>query len=181
MPDDDEQQKPPPGADDGDDDGDDDAGGDGTDWKAEAAKYRKQARENKRDADRLGEKARKFDELEAKNKTETEKLSDAQRAAEERATTAERELARARVALRKGLTEAQARRLVGDSEEELEADADEYLKDIKPADDDEGEESPPSRRPTERLRPGTRSRAVPEETDPAKLSAAIRERRGGRI
>lgn len=183
MPDDDDRKNPPTGdpPDDGDDGDDGDAGGDSTDWAAEARKWRKQARENKRDADRLGEKARKFDELEEKNKTETEKLSDAHRKAEERATAAERELARARIALRKGLTEAQAKRLVGDTEEELEADADEYLKDLKPAGDDDGDESPPSRRPTERLRPGTRSRAEPEETDPAKLAARIKERAGGRI
>lgn len=43
------------------------------------------------------------------------------------------ELARLRVALRKGLTEKQAARLSGTTEEELEADADEYLAEVKPA------------------------------------------------
>lgn len=41
------------------------------------------------------------------------------------------------VALEKGLTKVQAKRLVGDTLEELLADADEYLKDVKPAGDEE--------------------------------------------
>lgn len=47
------------------------------------------------------------------------------------------------VALEKGLTKAQAKRLQGNTKEELEADADDYLKDVKPAGDPDDETEPP--------------------------------------
>ncbi len=86
--------------------------------KAELAKFRK-AESDKADAD----------------KTEAEKRA----AAEQRAADAELRATRLEVAHEKGLTPAQAKRLVGATREELEADADEVLRDfpvtsaVKPA------------------------------------------------
>jgi hypothetical protein len=92
--------------------------------------------------------------------------------AERTAQSAQREAARLRVALKKNLTETQARRLVGDTEEELEADADELLASFK--NDDDGDREP-LRRPRERLRPGSRtsSDSDDDENDPAKLAALV--------
>lgn len=75
----------------------------------ELAKYRK-AEQEKADADR----------------TEAEKRA----AAEQRAVDAELRATRLEVAHEKGLTPAQAKRLVGTTREELEADADEVLRDF---------------------------------------------------
>lgn len=96
--------------------------------RKEAAGYRTKVRE-------LEPLASKAKELEDAGRTELEKLT-------ARAETAERErsesLSRAlrlEVAFDKGLTPAQAKRLVGGTREELEADADEILRDfpaIKP-------------------------------------------------
>lgn len=135
--------------------------------KREAAKYS--------DYDDLKAKAVKFAELEEKDKTETQKLTDANRSLEERARKAEIDLCRYRVAMRKGLTETQARRLVGASEEELETDADDLVAafaNTSPT-DPEPPAVPAGSRPKEKLRPGTVPDAEPEETDPAKLAATI--------
>lgn len=117
--------------------------------------------------------AKRAQELEDAQKTETQKLADANRALEDRAKKAELETGRLRVALRKGLTETQVKRLLGSTEEELEADADELLAAFKPG---EAETPPPPAtggRPKEKLRPGAVPDAEPEETDPAKLAAAV--------
>jgi hypothetical protein len=114
--------------------------------------------------------AKRAQELEDAQKTETQKLADANRSLEERAKTAELEACRMRVALRKGLTEGQMKRLFGTTEEELAADADELLEEFKGA---QPETPPAGGRPKERLRPGAVPDAEPEETDPAKLAAAI--------
>lgn len=99
----------------------------------------------------------KLKELEDRDKSDAEKLSETNRSLEERARKAEIDACRMRVGLRKGLTEAQVRRLIGDTEEELEAGAADLLDSFKTA------EPTSSARPRERLRPG----AVPDaEPDP---------------
>lgn len=121
-----------------------------------AAKLHKANQEAKALRTRLKDaeaKASKFDELEESNKTEAQKLADQATEAGKRAEVAEREVMRLRVAARKGLTEAQAKRLVGDSEDDLEADADDLLASFKPAEEQDDEERPPGR-PREALRPG---------------------------
>lgn len=101
----------------------------------------------------------KLKELEDRDKSDAEKLSEANRTLEERARRAEIDACRMRVGLRKGLTEAQVKRLIGESEEELEADAADLLESFKAAEPP----APSSARPKERLRPG----AVPDaEPDP---------------
>lgn len=131
--------------------------------KAEVEKWKGLARKHEQTAKSNAAAARKLVELEEADKSELQRAQDAAKAAEERAKAAELNLARANVALRKNLTEAQAKRLQGTSEEELEADADDLLALLKPANDDEREpDMGLPRRPQERLRPGARPQAEPE-------------------
>lgn len=131
---------------------------------SEAANLRKRLRE-------LEPLAAKAKELEDANKTEAEKLTDRATAAEKKATDAEGELMRLRVAIDKGLTPKQAARLVGTTEEELEADADELLESFG------GTKKPASKvtgKPRENLRGGSDPDEPIEETDPRKLARLIR-------
>lgn len=105
-------------------------------------------------------------ELEDGSKSETEKLTETNRSLEQRAVTAEADALRLRIALRRGLSEVQAKRLVGSTEEELDADAEELLASFKTPD-------APGGRPREHLRPGAVPDAEPVETDPAKLAALV--------
>jgi hypothetical protein len=135
----------------------------------EAANLRKRLKE-------LEPLAKKAKELEDAQKSESEKLTEAKSTAEKQAAEAAQEAARLRVALKKGLTETQAKRLVGDSEEELETDADELLASFKPAEEEKEEKESPEdtrRRPKEKLRPGAVKSADPEETDPRKLAEGL--------
>lgn len=126
--------------------------------------------------------------LEDKDKSETQKAADERVAAEKRAEKAEAELLRITVGSTKGLTPAQARRLVGTTKEELEADADDLLKSFKPNDDagdggdkggDKGDKKDPAgtgSRPTERLAGGSDPTGDVEESDPRKLAEQIPRR-----
>lgn len=91
--------------------------------RQEAAKYRVQAKDN-------AEKAQQFDALQEQQKTEQQRLEERAAAAEKTAQDSATEASRLRVALDKGLTPSQAKRLVGTTEEELAADADELLADL---------------------------------------------------
>lgn len=95
------------------------------DWKAESRKWESRAKENL-------EKAKQYDALEEAKKTEQQRLEERAAKAEQDHQAAQTEAARLRVALEKGLTPAQAKRLVGTTEEELSADADELLADLQP-------------------------------------------------
>lgn len=122
-------------------------------------------------------------DFEDAKKTEQERLTDRASDLEKQLTDAERNAARYEIALEKGLTKSQAKRLVGSTREELEADADELLADLgvttEDPEDAEGEKPAPSRRPRERLRPGAAPDAEPEETDPAKLAEAVQKAKYG--
>jgi hypothetical protein len=124
------------------------------------------------------EKASKLDELEEAKKSDIDKAKDTAKQLEERASKAEGEALRLRVAMRKGLTDAQAKRLMGATEEELEADADELLATFKTGDStgDDKDKGPGSRRPHERLRGGGGPTPEPEETDPRKLAEKVPRR-----
>ena len=103
------------------------------------------------DYDDLRRKAEQLAEIENASKTETEKLReelDQIRAAHAEATA---KAIRAEVAISKGLTAAQAKRLVGSTLDELEADADEILE----AFPTQTSSKPPSERPSPDLRGGT--------------------------
>ncbi len=126
------------------------------------------------------ESRRKLKEIEDRDKSDGEKLTDRLTAAEKRAEAAEARALRLEVAASKGLTPGQAKRLAGNTQEELEADADELLADFAPAaagggDDDEQKPRPISR-PQERLRGGGAPAEEPEETDPRKLADLIARR-----
>ena len=117
----------------------------------------------------------KVKDFEDASKSEQEKLTERASELEKNLTTAEANAARFEIALEKGLTKSQAKRLVGSTREELEADADELLADLGLDD----EKPAPSRRPKERLRPGAAPEAEPEEADPAKLADAVQRAKYG--
>lgn len=131
------------------------------DFGDDVAKWKAFARKHEADAKKNAEAAKKLKEIEDSKKSDLEKLTEKQTAAEQRAVEAELKALRLEVAAEKGLTPAQAKRLQGTTKEELEADADELLESFKPADDDA-----PSglRRPRERLRSGSRASAEPEKS-----------------
>lgn len=89
----------------------------------------------------LKTKAEKFDELDQASKTEQERLTERLAASEARAAELEGRALRLEVASENGLTPAQAKRLVGSTREELEADAKELLATFTPSksDDDSSE------------------------------------------
>lgn len=78
----------------------------------------------------LKTKAAEHDKTVEAQKTEAQKLTDRAAAAEAKAIKAERDALVAQTALDKGLTSSQAKRLVGNTKDELTADADELLKDL---------------------------------------------------
>lgn len=159
--------------------------GDGIDWKAEARKWERRAKENM-------EAARRLREAEEAEKTELQKMAERAEAAEKRAAEAEGRLLRLEVAQAKGLTAAQARRLQGATREELEADADDLLAafgakkdEPKEGDGDEGEAKPDESagaaifgRPKERLTPGAAPDHEPEKTPDQLADEVLKKARG---
>lgn len=115
------------------------------DVKAMEAALRKANRE-------AAEARKKLKELEDKDKPEVERLSRRVSELESELSATTGRLMRAEVAIDKGLTKTQARRLVGDTEEELTADADDLLASFKPSDD--GSSTPAPSKPTEALKGG---------------------------
>ncbi len=91
---------------------------------------RRNARQATKERDALATRLQEFEE---RDKTEAEKVTDRAKNAEDRAAQAESRALRLEVAFEKGLTPAQAKRLVGATRDELEADADELLETFKPA------------------------------------------------
>lgn len=112
-------------------------------------------------------------EFEDATKTEQERLTEKATTLEQQLTTAQVDAARYEIALEKGLTKSQAKRLVGSTREELEADADDLIADLGVND----EKPQTSRRPQERLRPGAAPDAEPAKT-PEELADAVIKRRG---
>lgn len=87
-----------------------------TDWEAEAAKWKRLSRENEARAKSNAEKAKKFDEVEAANRTELEKVQ----ARAEELEAKVREATRAAVAASHGVP---AELVTGVTEEEMTASA----------------------------------------------------------
>lgn len=128
------------------------------DYESEAKKWKALARKHEARAKANVAAARRVEELENEGKSEAEKLSDRASAAEERANAAEQRALRLEVAAAKGLSPAQAKRLVGTSREELEADADELLETFgTSAKPDKAGSNGAKHRPRENLRPGASS------------------------
>lgn len=146
--------------------------------KAETDKWKAQARKHEERAKANAEAAARVKDLEDKDKTESQRLTDKATEAEKRAAEAERRATaaenlslRLEVGGRKGLTPVQARRLVGDDEAALEADADELIASFKGdgAKDNSKDRRPAPTKPTPALKGGDAPDDEPEETDPRKL------------
>lgn len=123
---------------------------------------RKNARAAARERDAL---AAELKEIKDRDKTEAEKVAERAKTAEDRAAQAESKALRLEVAFEKGLTPAQAKRLVGSTREELETDADELLETFKPAD-------PPAEPTVPSLDLGPRSPSRTVDDSPRGLIAA---------
>lgn len=146
-------------------------------WNKLQAQDRDKAALKKR-ADEAEAKAKRYEDA---DKTDKDKLEERASGAEQRASAAEATALRLDVALEKapeGMSIAQvrklAKRLSGDSREDLEADAEELFADFVTEDDDKGQA--PRGRPRERLRPG----AVPNNDEPvepglSRLARAYRQ------
>src|SRR5690606_38203098 len=153
----------------GDVEGDDDPPADGSDTGGDVG-----------DDEPLGEGGKKALERERRARREAEaRLREVEATLERELAETRREALRLEVAMAKGLTAAQARRLAGNTREELEADADELLElfgggraggSSATGDDDR---RPPRKRPTPDLRGGVDPTEPVEDTDPAKLAARI--------
>lgn len=105
-------------------------------------------RKLKREAEKRAEElAKRLKEIEDKDKSEVEKLREQVEQQNKALADAETKSLRLEIGTAKGLTPAQARRLVGSTKEELEADADELLQAFsgKSADNDEGKPDPVNR------------------------------------
>lgn len=171
--------EPPAGDEDDDqpDDEPDDEAPSGKTWDPDRA--REQLRKKNSEARNLRARlkeleplAQKAKELEDAGKSETEKLTERVTAAEKAAADSTDEVLRLRVALRKSLTLTQAKRLVGSTEEELEADAEELLASF--GGDGKSERKPKiSGKPKEHLRGGGDPDEEPDETDVRKLGARM--------
>lgn len=133
------------------------------------------------DYDDLKAKAEQLDELEAENRSDVENATTRAEQAEKRAAAAERRALVLEVATERGLTADQAKRLQGDSRDELEADADELLNLFSPAggdaddeNDEDGDEDdgdkPGPRRPAEKLTPGASSTDDDDVGDASKIA-----------
>lgn len=127
-------------------------------------------RREKRAAEkRAAELEARLKEFEDRDKTESTRAIERAEAAEKAAAAAEARALRLEIAAEKGLTPAQAKRLVGESREELEADADELLETFKPqstSDDD------PAESVTDSLDLGIRSGSPKKGKSTADLFAA---------
>jgi len=98
-----------------------------TDWKAKAREWEKRAKQNMARISELEPKAKQFETLEAASKTDLERAQAQAEALQQELATTQRQALIASVALDKGLPANLARRLQGDTREDLEADADELL------------------------------------------------------
>lgn len=147
---------------------------DTTDHKAEAEKWKALARKHEDQAKANSDAAKRLKEIEDKGKDDLQRATERADEADKKASAAEARALRAEVALAKGLTATQAKRLVGDTQEELEADADELLKDLGQSKSSDGDERKPSTRPTERLSGGSDpTNNDTDEMDPAKLAESV--------
>jgi len=149
----------------------------------------------RKEAERLARQLQaKVKEFEDRGKSDLDKANERATEAEKRAEKAEADVLRYEVAIAKGLTLKQAKRLVGSTKEELEADADDILEafGVKPpagsagGASEQGEQGgqqgeaggerrsrPPSQRPILNLQGGSDPTREPVEMDPHKLAAQI--------
>jgi hypothetical protein len=123
------------------------------------------------DYDDIKTKAAEFDKAQDAAKTELQKAAERAEKAESERDTLRTASLRAEVALAKGLTASQAKRLVGSTKEELEADADELLADLGPS-------KTTNKADPKNLRSGS-SGSSEQLTGKEKAAAALRQLRTG--
>jgi chromosome segregation ATPase len=164
------------GDDSSDDSADDDGKGSGkgsesNPLESERDEWKRRSRKHERD---LKATQAELNKIKDKDKTETQRLTEERDSLKTTAEKAADALARMNIAADlapEGATLAQlrkvAKRLRGDNDEELEADAKELWEDFGPT------KTPTAGRPKERLRGGADPSEDPEETDPKKLAALI--------
>jgi hypothetical protein len=127
---------------------------------------RRNARAAAKERDALAARLKEFED---RDKSEATRALERAEAAEKAAAAAEARALRLEVASEKGLTPAQAKRLVGETREELEADADELVATFKPAESDDPD---PSESVTESLDLGIRTGSPQKGKSTADLFAA---------
>ena len=98
------------------------------DWKAKARKHEKSAKQVRQELEAAQAKLKEYED---RDKTDAEKAEEARKALEDRASKAEAELLRLKVASKAKLPPELAERLRGDTEEELEADAERLAELVK--------------------------------------------------
>lgn len=130
------------------------------DLTAEVEKWKELARKNEQRAKDNAQAAKRLAEIEDANKSAELRAVEA----EQRASEAEMRALRLEVASERGLNPAQAKRLLGSTREELEADADELLASFKA--EEEPAKAPPKAKPTEKLVPGSALDNVALGSDP---------------
>lgn len=140
-----------------------------TKWRSLARKHEKQYKET----------SGRLKQYEDQNKSESERLQEAAQESRTRAERAEAMLRRREIAEERApehatiaQIKAVAKRLSGDSDEELEADADELFSFLAP----EPAKPRTPQKPRERLKGGGDPDEEPEITDPRQLADAIRKR-----
>ena len=102
----------------GGDDAGQDGGGEETleSLRADRDKWKNMSRKHEGQAKTNSDAAKRLKEIEDANKSEAQKLADEKAASDKAAATAQGELLRLRVGMRKGLSESQAKRLIGSTE-----------------------------------------------------------------
>jgi len=98
-----------------------------TDWKAKAREWEKRAKQNMARISELEPKATQFEALQAASQTDLERAQAQAEALQQELASTQRQALIASVALDKGLPANLARRLQGETREDLEADAEELL------------------------------------------------------
>ena len=137
---------------------------------------REARREAEKRAKANAEAAKRLEEIEAANASDLEKATRKAETSEARAAKLEAENLRLRVALRHGLDDDAARRLIGETEEELDEDAAKLAKLIRRDGDDEPNSQPPRKSPSTNLKSGTAGATDPAPTDP--ILEAIQSKMG---
>jgi len=156
---------------------------DDRDWRAEAEKWKKLSRQNEKTA---AERAAALKKYEDAKKSESQRLQEERDSHRTRAEKAEAALKRREIAEQLAPAHATvkqiaqvAKRISGEDDDALEADAKELFELLAPAPDSEPKPgAKTSTRPQPRLKGGTAEPdEEPEETDPRKLAALTPRRR----
>ena len=150
----------------------------GRDWQAEAEKWKALARKHEEQAKANYEELQRLKAASDASKSEMDKLREQLAALEKRTAEAERKALLAEVAQAKGLTPAQARRLQGNTREELEADADDLLAAFGIARKQSESGSGAFGRPKERLKSGAAPDVEPEPSPDDLADQVLKRARG---